>query len=213
MELEVNGMIDGPPGIPGMTTAASRLAALRQYLDAWSTLNPRKETILPLKDSLGLYELYGGVHAIGSKGSNGIRCLALPSILRGVEAKEWELPHTDFKVRDFGMDPDQDLLFLIEFHQESAKHYLLMMVEADVVFSPDPYDSESIWSNSPLVGSIHQPKFHSWLLAILQQDVRNICSKSSPWEISLSYTSTAIFSLTMINLPIIYLSLTGRKES
>ena len=121
IELDINGMIDGPPGIAGMQTATSRLEALRAYCRAWETLQPRKKTTIPgrIRDN-NLYELWGGVWARARQGvGHPLTAIQLPSIVRGVEMQTWNLPLMESgRLADFGMDPHQDLLVLIVASRE-----------------------------------------------------------------------------------------------
>lgn len=58
--------------------------------------------------------MYGGVLAQSDE-EGGISFFRLPSDLRSIEEKQWSLgPSFPCLVRDFGMDPSQDLLILIE---------------------------------------------------------------------------------------------------
>jgi hypothetical protein len=116
IELVGNGMIDGPAGINGMESASSRLEALRAYAHAWDTLQPRKKTTIKGGcTNTNLYELWGGVWARTVKASGRpLTAVRLPSIVRGVEMEKWTVQLPDLgKVEDFGMDPHQDLLVLI----------------------------------------------------------------------------------------------------
>jgi len=123
IELIINGMIDGPPDIAGMQTATSRLEALRAYCRAWDTLQPRKKTTIPgrVRDT-NLYELWGGVWARARKAvGHPLTAIQLPSIVRGVETKTWNVPLMESgRLADFGMDPHQDLLVLIVASQDSS---------------------------------------------------------------------------------------------
>jgi hypothetical protein len=121
IELVANGMIDGPRGIKGMETASSRLEALRAYAYAWDTLQPRKKTNISggSRDS-SLYELWGGVWAHAkSSACHPLKAVRLPSVVRGVELETWSVDLPDLgRLKDFGMDPRQDLLVLISYSQE-----------------------------------------------------------------------------------------------
>ena len=60
----------------------------------------------------GLWELYGGVLAQGHH--SGITFRRLPSTYRSIEPAEWSIDDISHPLRDFGMDPAQDLLVLVE---------------------------------------------------------------------------------------------------
>ena len=58
--------------------------------------------------------LYGGVLA-QTMADGALVCHQLPSELRSIEEKSWSIgPFTGIPIRDFGMDPSEDVLVLIE---------------------------------------------------------------------------------------------------
>ena len=65
----------------------------------------------------GVWELYGGVLA-QAEGESKLVCAQLPSVIRRIEEKEWTIEDVGVKIRDFGMDPAQDLLIIIEHQTE-----------------------------------------------------------------------------------------------
>jgi hypothetical protein len=101
-------MVDGPPG---RLSLSERLKLLRNYETSWKNLDWNEHTSIPVPDG-GLWELYGNVWA-HSRGDGEIVCVQLPSRLRGISMHQWTL-RFDFSLRDFGMDPSQDLLVTIE---------------------------------------------------------------------------------------------------
>jgi len=109
IELAVAGMEDGPPS---SVSAAERLNRLRQYKAAWDSLKwVRDETI----DMSGhLWELYGGVLAQYDSVGQSLNFRQLPSDSRGIECQVWSVEILGTRLRDFAMDPSQDLLVLIE---------------------------------------------------------------------------------------------------
>jgi len=120
-------MIDGPGIIGGEETASSRLEALRAYRNAWETLTPRKKMTIPgLPMNTSLYELWGGVWAMAGKtAGDPVRAVQLPSIVRGVEMHSWTVPLPDTsRLADFGMDPHQDLLILVNQSQDSLCYFV-----------------------------------------------------------------------------------------
>jgi len=74
----------------------------------------------------GLWELYGGV--LAQQEADGVfHFLRLPSDLRGIEERRWSVaPRGHIAVRDFGIEPSQDSLALVESHVESDFHLLYM---------------------------------------------------------------------------------------
>ena len=101
-------MSDGPPG---NLITSERLKLLRRYEASWKNIlwNEHNTILSPVG---GVWELYGNVWA-HSRGSDTIDFVQLPSRLRGIPMRQWTLTF-DFAVRDFSMDPSQDLLAAIE---------------------------------------------------------------------------------------------------
>lgn len=64
----------------------------------------------------GVWELYGGVLA-QARSRDTLVFRQIPSKIKGLQEREWECVY-DFAVRDFGMDPAQDLLASIELPNE-----------------------------------------------------------------------------------------------
>ena len=109
IELAAAGMEDGPPSA---LAPADRLAALRTRQAAWDTLSWSELSEHPM--GIGsVWELYGGVLA-QSESRRTLTFRQLPSKIRGIEQREWTIRDVGFDVRDFGMDPAQDLLIAIE---------------------------------------------------------------------------------------------------
>ncbi|KZS95717.1 hypothetical protein SISNIDRAFT_451330, partial [Sistotremastrum niveocremeum HHB9708] len=132
LELLSNGLVDGPPGLRRFMSAASRYQALVDLEDAWFNLRPRKETRLEGAQHGSLYELAGGLWARGYRGRDAggarISFRALPSVVRGLETRE--IFHKDRleNIRDFAMDPGQDLFIFAERVRtfgDPGGHYLI----------------------------------------------------------------------------------------
>ncbi|KAI9445330.1 hypothetical protein H4582DRAFT_910180 [Lactarius indigo] len=111
--LFASGMEDGPPGD---LHAYERLELLRKYEASWKNLEWNEHTTIPLPVG-PLWELYGNVWA-HSRGSDAIEFIQIPSRLRGIPMRQWTL-RFDYDLRDFGMDPSQDLLVIIENFRRS----------------------------------------------------------------------------------------------
>lgn len=104
------GLSDGPPS---NITPSERLELLQRHQDAWRKLEWSYHEAAEMHTG-GLWELYGNVW-VQSKGQARRHLFfhQLPSRLRGIEERKWEL-RLDFSMRDFGIDPSQDLLVLLE---------------------------------------------------------------------------------------------------
>ncbi|KAI9445328.1 hypothetical protein H4582DRAFT_909672 [Lactarius indigo] len=106
--LFASGMEDGPPGD---LSTSERLGLLKNYEASWKNLEWNEHTTIS-SPAGSLWELYGNVWA-HSRGSDAIEFIQIPSRLRGIPMRQWTL-RFDFALRDFGMDPSQDLLVIIE---------------------------------------------------------------------------------------------------
>ncbi|KAH9937048.1 uncharacterized protein B0H18DRAFT_968898 [Fomitopsis serialis] len=96
----------------GILSAAERLQLLRKHQAAWASLDFSYQKSVPML--IGhTWELYGGVLAQGTDQSN-LNFRQLPSALRSIEEKEWKIEGLGFEIRDFSMDPAQDLLVAIQ---------------------------------------------------------------------------------------------------
>lgn len=108
IELAVSGMVDGP--LSPFTTS-DRLALLKERNAAWESLRWVESQDVPMMRG-HIWELYGGVFAQSST-PDVLHFRQLPSKYRKIEEKTWRVT-LDMHVRDFTMDPAQDLLVLIE---------------------------------------------------------------------------------------------------
>ena len=99
-------------GPPSTVCHADRLMMLRNSQAAWHALQwTALKDVRMLQGSL--YELYGGVLVQSNQlGGHGLVFRRLPSYYRNIEEHVWSL-ELDFVLRDFTLDPAQDLLVLI----------------------------------------------------------------------------------------------------
>lgn len=116
IELYAAGQEKGPSN-PEFRPA-DQLDALKKREAAWDELKWAKEVRVPMLNG-GLWELYGGVLA-QNDGQGTITFHRLPSICRSIEEAEWTIDGFGHPIRDFGMDPAQDLLVLVESPRWSA---------------------------------------------------------------------------------------------
>ena len=111
IELALAGQVDNPQC---NLSAAARIDILRKHQSASRTLDWSRKYSISL-GSGGLWELYGGVFGMSTT-DGALAFHQLPSDLRSVEQKMWTIG-PDFgirEMRDFTMDPAQDLLVLFE---------------------------------------------------------------------------------------------------
>ena len=101
-------MVNGPPG--GLATH-ERLELLRSYEASWKKIEWNEHTTI-ISPQGSLWELDGNVWA-HSRERDAIEFVQLPSRLRNIPMRQWTL-NLDYALRDFGMDPSQDLLVTTE---------------------------------------------------------------------------------------------------
>jgi hypothetical protein len=111
IELAIAGKNDGPPSAAG---AVVRLDKLRKHREAWDTLTWSQDDVITMARG-HVWELFGGVLSQYGR-ENTFMFWQLPSTHRGIEAKHWSvhLGKYHIKVRDFTIDPTQDLLVIVE---------------------------------------------------------------------------------------------------
>ncbi|KAF8261985.1 hypothetical protein EI94DRAFT_1809525 [Lactarius quietus] len=119
IELEAEGLIDGPPGEPASTTAA-RMDLLLERRVSWRAMRPRRRAAVALAGHCHAYELVGGLFAKAIEEYGAARRL-VASWLPTNTAGETRLVVDDLGVRikDFALDPAQDLIVLLE-HRPAA---------------------------------------------------------------------------------------------
>ena len=93
-------------------SSTKRLEMLRHHQTSWKDMKWTRDYRIPM-EAAGVWELYGGV--LGqSTHSGALRFHQLPSDLRSIDEKTWSVgPFNDIPMRDFGMDPSEDLLVII----------------------------------------------------------------------------------------------------
>ncbi|KAJ3528106.1 hypothetical protein NM688_g8037 [Phlebia brevispora] len=121
VELAAAGMEDGSSSA---LSTADRLRRLEEHQVAWRDLRWKSETVVPMLRG-GVWELYGGVLA-QSRGRETLVFRQIPSEIRGIEEKVWE-NEIGFRIRDFGMDPAQDLLVVIESPNGNGIHRIHLL--------------------------------------------------------------------------------------
>ncbi|KAI0672339.1 hypothetical protein C8Q78DRAFT_1026481 [Trametes maxima] len=148
IELAAAGMEDGPTST---LTAAERLQILRTRQAAWDKLENTSSEEVPMLRG-GVWELYGGVLAQG-EGSRTLVLKQLPSAIRGIEGREWRIEDLGVKMRDFGMDPAQDLLVVLENRAEGAS--MTCAVHLRTLSTGDPHPAAprpAVVTHSPQLG-------------------------------------------------------------
>lgn len=108
LELAAAGKEDNPHSC---LDYSRRLDILRKHQAAWRTLQwTGVKDIHMLRGNL--WELYGGI--LAQSDINDTICFRrLPSRIRGIEETVWSVSTSGLDLRDFTLDPAQDLLVLI----------------------------------------------------------------------------------------------------
>ncbi|PBK68010.1 hypothetical protein ARMSODRAFT_888206 [Armillaria solidipes] len=108
IELAMDSMEDGKSS---HLLNADRLGRLRDLRQAWANLNWKELTSIPFSGECSAYELVAGVFVKMFLGKEFV-LTRLPSSTRPV-VDQVELPDQDMLVKDFAMDPSQDLLAML----------------------------------------------------------------------------------------------------
>ncbi|TFK56597.1 hypothetical protein OE88DRAFT_1730069 [Heliocybe sulcata] len=137
IELGANGMVDGPRSD---LSSAEKLAMLRERQRAWENMEWVEQRTLPMAGG-HLYELYGGVFA-QSTGDRSLLFKRLPSHYRRIEEKTWFIEDVGVDMRDFAMDPGQDLLAIIEEVSTPSEKSIRVHLRALSTGEPHPLTSE-----------------------------------------------------------------------
>lgn len=112
------GIVDAPPYPHSPFRTDERLARLRRHQNRWTHFEQAKRQVVRHVRG-GVWELACGVLAqgISTSGETGSRELYFKRLPIGTRADakgyEWAHKNYDFPIRDFTMDPSQDLLLLI----------------------------------------------------------------------------------------------------
>lgn len=118
IELGFDQLIDIPSS-RSLFTTADRLQLLRERRKAWRDLTWSKHRMIKMSGLCDAYELVGGIFAKterrGTRAPKHFTASILPSRTQPIEHR---FEHKDLGVatKDFAIDPSQNLLALLEFH-------------------------------------------------------------------------------------------------
>lgn len=118
IELAIAGQEDGV-----YHSLFTRRRLLRSHQHNWDTLHWTQDQRISMFRG-GLWELYGNVLAQITRNGRTLHFKQLPSQSRSIEEKSWTVDISQFRVRDFGIDPAQDLLIIIERPQGFVIHFV-----------------------------------------------------------------------------------------
>lgn len=114
MQLELSGFQDCDT--TSELTTMDRLVELETQRANWSNLRFRKQATFPMPENSRVWELAGGVLAHGLPAEDVTRGLAfveLPSVALGTPGRTWHYTDLGMPIRDFSMDPSQDLVVVL----------------------------------------------------------------------------------------------------
>ena len=117
MDLIRAGKEDGD-----LYSLATRRAMLEQHEQGWAESQWTNEQRMP-KTGGTQYELYGNVLAQETPDKSAILFKRLQSRSRNIEGKDWSVDIRGYRMRDFGIDPAQDLLIIVEPPRRSVLSY------------------------------------------------------------------------------------------
>lgn len=115
LELGRSGMEDSPLSALSIPERRERL---RAYNDAWKQLRWSACVELPIADerSFKMGVAPGGILTFVSKRDPKIIFVQIPSNLRGISMRQWELP-LSFVPHQYALDPSEDILVVFEWAQ------------------------------------------------------------------------------------------------
>jgi hypothetical protein len=117
IELAIAGQEDGVGH-----SLSTRRRLLRRHQLSWDALHWTQDLRFSMFRG-GLWELYGNVLAQITSNGHTLHFKQLPSQSRAIEEKAWTVNVTQFRVRDFAIDPAQDLLIIVEQPQGFVLHF------------------------------------------------------------------------------------------
>lgn len=128
IEREVANVVHGESCL----SSADCLTLLKKTEYNWATL--RFSRVEEVKSRQGnLWELFGGVLAFSLRPSDhfntyeGLSFTELPSAVRATASETRRLTNLGSNIRDFGMDPAQDLLIIIEVIQAPVRYLVKLL--------------------------------------------------------------------------------------
>ncbi|KAI0717883.1 hypothetical protein C8T65DRAFT_104910 [Cerioporus squamosus] len=175
IELAVAGMKDG---FHSTLTVSERLAALEEKTDAWRRLAWKFEEDIPATGNSKSGKFYGGVFA-QAENHRSIHLWQLPSRIRGIERKKWTLDDVGVRISDFGIDPAQDLLVIVQDISPHCRVHLRSMTTG-MVHPMSPPGGVLLYSHSP--HHAHSIQISNDRLAIITTDLFIVHSEVILWN-------------------------------
>jgi hypothetical protein len=116
LQVMKHGYLSHPFAVANFGVSPS---AINEHIDAWRKLAYRRIDKIAFADNSGIWDLFGGVWAQGivdsaTRMTRRFLFHKLPSIAKGTDILTWEFEDVGMDVRDFRIDPDRDLMALIE---------------------------------------------------------------------------------------------------
>ncbi|KAF8512139.1 hypothetical protein BU17DRAFT_54214 [Hysterangium stoloniferum] len=150
-ELEITGFIDTGSG--SSLSIAERLEQLETIERNWATLTFRLKVGIPKPVGRNIWELFGGVFTLGTSGGRGLSYTELPSLTRRTLTCTWKHDDLGLDIRDFGIDPSQDLVVLIEVPAGPRAHQGVYSIHLRSMRTGDQHHCAA----QPIIVCIPQP--------------------------------------------------------
>ena len=112
LELDAFGYVE-PVNPRCDLTYAEKIDIVRNHRRRWNRLDSIKANTVHFSD-VSAWEYTDGVFVRLSRRTRQLHFYQLPSRNRGVEYKYWATPSLGMDIRDFGINPGEDLLALLE---------------------------------------------------------------------------------------------------
>ena len=97
-------------------STVERLERLEAYIDYWKTAHQKEYHDLEMNGD-GNWDLRRGV-LTQVRNLSTIACIQLASVIRQTEEKRWQIPDVGFNIAELTMDPEQNLLVILEITEE-----------------------------------------------------------------------------------------------
>ncbi|CAL1702758.1 unnamed protein product [Somion occarium] len=125
IQLGLNGLQDGPST---SLKVHDRLRILAEYQAGWDDLRFGPMRIVAMSTH-GVWELVRNV--LAQRNRNSLVFVQLPSAVRGIDERLWTLDSIQRDIRDFAMDPTQNLLCILETSQTEVHIHLRTLNAGD----------------------------------------------------------------------------------
>ena len=129
IDLFAAGLVDNPAS---NFTLADKRRAFEEYRMKWDTFNPVKKLEREVDNLYFNHQASGsGTYCFVAGSQKFIEFVTLESVSRGIPRKEWKLPHPEFRLSGFAINPHADVLVIVEKNARSSFQHWKVASRAD----------------------------------------------------------------------------------